>query len=313
MSRREADASRPSPWLHRIEQFDHRLTAEQPIWVPEETFQPGPRELEVHCHRTLGMGFALNAGLELRYQDLTLRPQRGDVWLDGMWEPHGWRVLPCGSHAVVMAFLPDIIEPPWPEAVRLLEMFVVEARKRPRVSSDGTRRAMLAIADRIARESAERRLGWMELVRLHLIHALVLLRREWGAPRHLTQRGRPGPDDLPRVMPAMRLANEHVHRVVPVREAASACGFSPWWFHRVFARATGMTFARYRLRARLGYAAHLLLSSDMSIGSVAAATGFSDGSHFHRRFQESYGCPPGEYRERHGRAPVASRASSVRG
>ena len=300
MSRREHEVSLPSRWLQGIERYDHRLTAEQPIWSSAGDFEPGPTPLEVHCHRALGIGFALDPGLELWYEGLTLRPQRGDVWLDGMWEPHGWRLLTGRCHTVVAAFLPDTVEPSWPGALPLLDMFLAAPQDRPRVSSDEMRRAMLGIADRIARESAERRAGWLEAVRLLLIQALIDLYREWETPRHLERGSAARADCLARVMPALRLANEQVHRIVSAEEAASACGFSPWWFHRLFRRATGMTFARFGTRARLGYAAHLLLSSDMTVAAVAAAAGFADGSHFHRRFPESYGCTPGEYRARHG-------------
>jgi len=300
MSRREVAAGLPHQWLQGIERYDHRLTTEQPIWVSAGNFETDTTGMEVHCHRALGIGFALDSGLELAYEGLILRPQRGDVWLDGMWEPHGWRVLPGGSHTVVAAFLPDIIEPPWPDAMPLLDMFLVVPHARPRVSSEETRQVMLDIAARIAREYTERPTGWLQVVRLHLINALILLHREWDVPEDVAGRGRPRADDLARVMPALRLANEQVHRIVSAEEAASACGFSSWWFHRIFRRATGMTFRRFGTRARLGYAAHLLLSSDMSVSAVATAAGFADGSHFHRRFRESYGVAPGEYRARHG-------------
>ena len=36
-----------------------------------------------------------------------------------------------------------------------------------------------------------------------------------------------------------------------------------------------------------------------SVGEIAYAWGFSDQSHFTRRFKSVFGCPPSDYRKQH--------------
>jgi AraC-like DNA-binding protein len=60
----------------------------------------------------------------------------------------------------------------------------------------------------------------------------------------------------------------------------------------------GTSFGQFSLRARLGYAAHRLLASDLTVEAIAQRAGFVDASHFHRTFVRHYGCTPRTYRER---------------
>jgi len=59
----------------------------------------------------------------------------------------------------------------------------------------------------------------------------------------------------------------------------------------------GLSFAKFRLRARLAYAARLLLTTRLPTEAVATQAGFVDGSHLHRSFVRRYGTTPGQYRE----------------
>ncbi len=59
----------------------------------------------------------------------------------------------------------------------------------------------------------------------------------------------------------------------------------------------GVTFGRFALRARLAFAAHRLLSTDLSVEAIAAEANFTDASHLHRHFVKHYGQTPRAYRE----------------
>jgi transcriptional regulator GlxA family with amidase domain len=53
----------------------------------------------------------------------------------------------------------------------------------------------------------------------------------------------------------------------------------------------------YLRKLRLARACSLLLSSDKSIGRVAAESGFVNQFHFSRIFKESMGVSPSDYRK----------------
>jgi AraC family transcriptional regulator, positive regulator of tynA and feaB len=83
-----------------------------------------------------------------------------------------------------------------------------------------------------------------------------------------------------------------------VADVAAAVGISERYVHKLFAR-TGQTFASYVMERRLDGAARDLRDAAMgatNIGSIAFDWGFSDLSHFTRRFRQRFGCTPRDWR-----------------
>ena len=97
-------------------------------------------------------------------------------------------------------------------------------------------------------------------------------------------------------MPALSLAHLSFERRVEPREAADACGLSLSWFHRIFRDTMGMSYAKFCVRARLGFAARQLLDTDLSVEVIAEQTGFADASHRHHHFTRQYRWTPAQYR-----------------
>jgi AraC family transcriptional regulator, positive regulator of tynA and feaB len=81
---------------------------------------------------------------------------------------------------------------------------------------------------------------------------------------------------------------------------AAVVGISERYVHKLFER-TGSTFAAYVINRRLdGAAADLTrpVLAGRTAGAIAFDWGFSDLSHFTRRFKQRFGCTPGEWRHR---------------
>ena len=83
-----------------------------------------------------------------------------------------------------------------------------------------------------------------------------------------------------------------------VATIAAAIGISERYVHKLFERA-GTTFASYMMDRRLDGAARDLKDpaiAGRAIGDVAFDWGFSDLSHFTRRFKHRFGCTPRDWR-----------------
>ncbi|WP_159005752.1 helix-turn-helix domain-containing protein [Bradyrhizobium sp. S69] len=81
---------------------------------------------------------------------------------------------------------------------------------------------------------------------------------------------------------------------------AAVVGISERYVHKLFER-TGSTFAAYVIDRRLDGAAADLTRPALAgrtAGAIAFDWGFSDLSHFTRRFKQRFGCTPGEWRHR---------------
>lgn len=92
---------------------------------------------------------------------------------------------------------------------------------------------------------------------------------------------------------------------ITVRQATQIVHMSQAQFTKVFKKVAGTTFVAHLTRVRITNALRLLREPDLTVAEIAAKTGFSDQSYFDRRFRQTFGKSPREWRRRlgHGQAP----------
>jgi AraC-like DNA-binding protein len=81
---------------------------------------------------------------------------------------------------------------------------------------------------------------------------------------------------------------------VTLAEVAQAAGLSPFHAARLFTQTTGLPPHAWRNQVRLQRAL-APLRAGVSVTDVAAASGFTDQSHFTRHFRRMFGVPPGRW------------------
>lgn len=89
----------------------------------------------------------------------------------------------------------------------------------------------------------------------------------------------------------------HLQEDLTLEQIAEHAGFSPYHFHRLFRRTTGMNIADYLRQRRLSQASVLLLHSTTPILDIAMHCHFESQEAFTRAFKKLYGLPPGRYRQ----------------
>ena len=101
-----------------------------------------------------------------------------------------------------------------------------------------------------------------------------------------------------RLSELLLLLAEHPERDFPRRELAERLCVSESTLQRIFRARTGFSPHDYLMRLRLKKAATLLLESELTIGEVAAESGFADSNYFCRRFRRYADASPLEFRKR---------------
>jgi two-component system response regulator YesN len=108
-------------------------------------------------------------------------------------------------------------------------------------------------------------------------------------------RGRPAPHLL-----AKRYIHEHYHEPLTLHSVSTVIGFNPSYFSSVFKRETGENFLDYLTNERIVGAKELLVSTSLSVGEIAEKVGYQDLKYFYKRFKQSTGLGPKEYRKLYG-------------
>lgn len=94
----------------------------------------------------------------------------------------------------------------------------------------------------------------------------------------------------------MHYIERHFQENLEQRAMAELCGMTPVRFSRVFKEVYGIGFQDFVQSKRMEHAHCLLLNSQMSISSIAYASGFKDPSYFTRAFRQYYGLSPRDFR-----------------
>ena len=101
----------------------------------------------------------------------------------------------------------------------------------------------------------------------------------------------------PSLIRAMDFMNTQIETPADMADVAMQAGVSRRQLERLFSRHVGVTPAQFYIELRVSRAHALLSETAMSVGEVAAATGFASSSQLSQRFRKRYGMTPGVLRK----------------
>jgi two-component system response regulator YesN len=96
---------------------------------------------------------------------------------------------------------------------------------------------------------------------------------------------------------AKQIIKERFSEPVTLKEIASDEGFSYTYLAGLFKSETGQTFGDYIREVRMNEAKRLLRESNMSVGDICKAVGYTDQKHFNASFKKTTGVKPTEFRK----------------
>ncbi|WP_323765384.1 GlxA family transcriptional regulator [Marinovum sp.] len=102
----------------------------------------------------------------------------------------------------------------------------------------------------------------------------------------------------PTVAQAVRIFGDHIEDPVNVDDVARMVGLSPRQLERNFKAATGQSPSRYYRNLRMNAARQLVLYSNDSMSSIAAAVGYGATAPLVRQYREAFGTTPKEDRQK---------------
>jgi AraC-like DNA-binding protein len=254
-----------------------------------------PERSQFDMHYCLELGVVLEGSIDRHYRSGLQSYSTGEIWLCGMWEPHGWGVGTVPTRVLVFFLYPPVLARTYfreAESFNWMAPFLASPEDRPRVP-DSRRAEVLAVIERVLGSqygSPAVQKTAMHLAVLDLL--LVLLDASDTVPMPRRWSGQ----ELESIGQATQLVLE-TPRLITTQEAAHHCGTNRNALSRLFTEYIGISFAEFSLRFRLSSAAVELKDPQEPLKAIAGRWGFTDPSHFHRCFKRYYGCSPALYRE----------------
>ena len=102
----------------------------------------------------------------------------------------------------------------------------------------------------------------------------------------------------PRIAQVLRSVAEHPEQHYTVQDLAQTAKLERSHFSRLFRAQLRVPAQVFLIRARLDYAAQILMREG-SVGEAAAAAGYADAKAFSRAFSTEFGISPAQYRKYH--------------
>ena len=96
---------------------------------------------------------------------------------------------------------------------------------------------------------------------------------------------------------ALRYIAANIHKKITLEQVAGHCNMSGLVFSRTFKKEQGISFQEYLGRCRIRKAQQLLRDPDVSITEAGLSAGFTDLSHFSRKFNQVVGTSPSVWRK----------------
>jgi two-component system response regulator YesN len=93
-----------------------------------------------------------------------------------------------------------------------------------------------------------------------------------------------------------RYIAQHINEDISREDIANHVNLNPDYLTRLFKKEAGLTISEYVLQVRMDMAKEMLAKTDLPVGSIAAAVGFNNFSHFSKMFKKATAVNPQDYR-----------------
>lgn len=102
---------------------------------------------------------------------------------------------------------------------------------------------------------------------------------------------------IERVLPVLNYIDAHYKEEIKLDDLSRVVNLNPYYFCRLFKKATNSTFTEYLNFVRICKAEKLIITGANTISEISMDVGFSSVSYFNRIFKRYKGCTPSVYKK----------------
>lgn len=156
------------------------------------------------------------------------------------------------------------------------------------------------IVNNALEELKNRPKNWDLMLRAYILELLIYIERALGNEfKKLGEERSPTKTYAYRhsvVRKAIQFFQDHLNHPVSVKDAADHLFLSPKYFYSLFKEETGETALEYLIGIKMKEAKRLLAETQLPVGDVGEAVGYTSVHYFSRLFKAKTGYAPTEYR-----------------
>ena len=138
---------------------------------------------------------------------------------------------------------------------------------------------------KLMNEFAEKKSGYLELMRCTLIEIIINMMRCTAAPTKRTEY-------KPHIYYIMDYINKNYNKDISLSFLANEMHYTVSHLSHMFSEYVGMGFNKYLQKTRLEHACHLLANTNLKISEIAEAVGIFDTNYFRELFKRHFGISP---------------------
>ena len=254
------------------------------------------RSAGIHCHDFFELVYVENGTATHRMEQSSISVCAGDYFIIDPGSQHCYRDT-RNLEIINCLFLPGHIDRALgdcPSLSSLLSNKVmrfgvpVDAQLADRIFHD-TDGMVGKLIRQMEQEFAERRTGYMELLRCDLTRVLVYAARA----SEEQERARTQHKATQAMVEYLR---QNYAQPLSLPELSQRFGYTPQYMSNLFHRDTGMTIQTFLQRLRIEEACRLMSDGNKTMTELAHAVGYADGKHFSKVFRQQKGISPRDYR-----------------
>jgi AraC-like DNA-binding protein len=275
-----------------IPKINHGLTMAKPLYLLHKNVTK-IKSLTYDRHYEVDLGIVLSGRLCGIHSDHKIIYKSGQVWLTGIWEPHGFELTQPPCEILNIFILPEYLEAVYSGKLldyNLLTPFVVPPEDRPTVCAKD-QKTILYIAQKLIGLDRQTTLYQVNMAKSYLLVLLMLLLKDWIPPTHKSQ---VSTDSYIKISPALHLLFTR-RTGVSGPEAAKACNMTFEMFNKLFRQVMNVYFIDYAREYRLKGVMNDMVNTQKMLKTIAYEWGFSHPSHLDRCFHRQFGCSPSEF------------------
>lgn len=273
---------------------DFNISPTDPILIIDDYYSD-KNDNFYDIHYEYEVGIVVQGAVTRTYKDKQKTLRAGEIWITGIWEPHGFELEEIPSEMLCFVLSPESLSKILPIGFNWIKIFSQDSNSIPNIDDRYKKLVLEACSElkQVMRERSDVALAW----KANILARILLYVAESNVQEY--SRIYQNTDDMVEHDVIKNVVNLvfNTRGIVTVSEAASEGMMSTSHFSRLFKKVTGVTFAKFALGHRIKQSAISLTNTNEPIKKIATDWGFIDTSHYTKTFEKYFGVSPSKFRK----------------